>query len=67
MTPFVRAMTAAAENRRAAHTLIEIAEADQFTAAILRANARGEDVSQFIPKAEPEPFDAKMAQAGERV
>lgn len=63
-SPFVVAMRSALANRLAATTLVEQHEAEQFIAGILNAHRRGEDVSQFIPRDQPEPFDAKMRAAG---
>lgn len=64
MTPFITAMTAALAHRLEATTLMEKHAAEDWIAAIIRAQYAGEDVSQFIPRVEPEPFDARMAQAG---
>lgn len=63
-SPFVTALSSALANRLAATTLVEKHEAEAFIAGILQAYQRGEDVSQFIPREQPAPFDAKMAQAG---
>jgi hypothetical protein len=58
-------MTAALENRLKATTLAEKREATEWLDAIWAAHRRGEDVSQFIPQPETEPFDAKLAAAND--
>jgi hypothetical protein len=65
-TPFVQAMSAALKNRLEAQTLSEKREAEGWIAAIIRANVEGDDLFQFIPKAddEPEALDVKVAAAG---
>ena len=72
-TAFQRAMDAAFEARLAATTLSEKREIEEWMSAIMRAHARGEDVTQFIPVnettmriAEQPARDGRMAQTGER-
>lgn len=60
-TPFVQRMKAIDAARLAAKDLSEKIRLDREMADLIAANARGET----IPPLE-EPFDAKMAQTGER-